>query len=178
MLAGCSSPGKPVPRPVACTSGQATFQTASISALLTGVTPVLEAATKRMTLDEPYVEINTRTAAVQADTRVPAEEIYRQLAAKYAEKRPLVAYGTVYHPATGESATFDGTGRFVNYEWIRSISVPFGYICGGETSEGTVTSWEAAGRGGSIDCDEPDVKVTGDEAEMIRQVRELRCGGS
>jgi hypothetical protein len=43
-----------------------------------------------------------------------------------------------------------------------------------------VTSWEAAGRGGVIDCDKPDVgiRVAVDEAAMIRQVRELRCHGS
>jgi hypothetical protein len=46
------------------------------------VTPVLDAVAKGMTLDEPYAEINTRTAAVRADSRVPAEEVCRQLAAK------------------------------------------------------------------------------------------------
>ncbi|WP_143232863.1 hypothetical protein [Actinoplanes regularis] len=35
---------------------------------------------------------------------------------------------------------------------------------------------ELDGRGAALEADV--IKVTGDEAEMIRQVRELRCGGS
>ncbi|MEU7903406.1 hypothetical protein [Actinoplanes sp. NPDC049118] len=180
LLAGCAAPGEPAPKPAGCTSGQATFGTPSTGALLTGVTPVLEATTKGMTLDGAYAQINTRTAGVRAGAEVPAEEVYRQLATRYAEKRPLVDYGTVHHPATGESATFHGTGRFVSYEWIRTVGVQFSYTCDGVTSEGSVTSWESGGMGGSIDCDKPDVgvKLTVDEAAMIRQVRELRCDES
>lgn len=180
LLAGCSTPADPEPKPALCTSGQTTFGTASTSPLLTGVTPVLEAVTKGMTLDEPYAEVNARTAKVQASAPVPAEEIYRQLAATYAQERSrsLATYGAVHHPATGESATFDETGRFVSYEWIRTVDVPFRYSCDGVTTEGTVISWEAVGRGGVLNCAGQDAKASADEAEMIRHVRQLRCSGS
>jgi hypothetical protein len=177
LLAGCATGGEPTPPPEVCRGGQATFSTASQSALLTGVRPVLEAATKGMTLDEPYAEINTLTAEVRAGADVPAQEVYQQLTATYADKLPLADYGAVHHPATGDSATFDGTGRFVSYEWIRTVDVQFSYTCDGRSSDGAVTSWDATGRAGLLDCDEPDTTTTGDEAAMMRQAREFRCDG-
>ncbi|MEV0901297.1 hypothetical protein [Actinoplanes sp. NPDC049802] len=146
---------------------------------MTGITPVLDAVTKGMTLDEPYTQLNTRTATVQAGPPVPAEEIYRQMVATYAEeRRPLVAYGTVHRPATGDSSTFFWTGRFVGYVWIRAVDVPFRYSCDGVTNEGTVISWESVGRGGVLNCARQDIKASAHETEMMRQVRELRCGES
>lgn len=178
-LAGCSAPDRPAPKPVVCASGRATFGTVSRNALLTGVTPVLEATNKGMTLNQPYAEIGTRTAGVQAGAAVPAENVYQQLSATLTDARALVDYGTVHHPAVGESATFDGTGRFVSYEWIRAVSAPFSYTCDGATSSGVVTSWEAVKRGGVLNCDEPSAGVADDaEAAMTRQVRKLRCQGN
>ncbi|MBB4753827.1 hypothetical protein [Actinoplanes lobatus] len=140
------------------------------------MTPVLEANAKGMTFDEHYAEINTRTAGVRAGAEVPAEDVYRQLAAKYADKlRPLVEYGTVHHLPIGDSVTFGGTGRFVGYDWIRTVDVPFSYTCGGTTSRGVVTSWEAGGQGGLLNCGEPDVDASDDAVAMMRQVRTLRC---
>ncbi|MBW6439873.1 hypothetical protein KZ829_39720 [Actinoplanes hulinensis] len=147
-----------------------------MAALLTGVTPVLEAPTKGMTFDEHYAEINTRTAGVRAGAEVPAEDVYRQLAAKYAEKRPLVEYGTVHHLPVGDSVTFGGRGRFVGFDSIRTIDVPFSYTCDGTTSQGVVTSWEAGGRGGYLKCGEPDLDADTDHyVAIMRQVRTLRC---
>jgi hypothetical protein len=177
LLAGCSAPAEPAPKPVLCTSGQLTFGTASVAALLTGVTPVHEATAKGMTFDHLYAEINTRTAGVRAGAEVPAEDVYRQLAAKYAQKRLLVEYGTVHRQPTGESSTFDGTGRFVSYDWIRTVDAPFSYTCNGTTSQGAVISWEAVGRGGLLNCDEPDVDASDDDVAMMRHVRTLRCNG-
>ncbi|GAA0429149.1 hypothetical protein Aca07nite_37420 [Actinoplanes capillaceus] len=130
--------------------GQLTFGTASVAALLTGVTPMFEAPAKSMTFDEHYAEINTRTAGVRAGAEVPAEDIYRQLAAKYAEKRPLVEYGTVHRLPVADSVTFGGTGRFVGFDSLRTVDVPFSYTRDGITSQGVVTSWEAGGHGGFV----------------------------
>lgn len=175
LLSGCSAVAEPAPKPVLCTSGQLTFGTTSVAALLTGVTPVHEATAGGMTFAEQYAEINTRTAGVRAGAEVPAEDVYRRLAATYAEKRPLVEYGTVHRQPTGESSTFDGTGRFVSFHWIRTVDVPFSYSCNGTTSQGAVTSWEAAGRGGLLDCAEPDADAGDDDVAMMRQARTLRC---
>ncbi|MEU4421839.1 hypothetical protein AB0F81_14535 [Actinoplanes sp. NPDC024001] len=139
------------------------------------MTPVLEATAKGMTFDEQYAEINTRTAGVRAGAEVPAEDVYRQLAAKYEERRPLVEYGTVHHLPIGDSVTFGGRGRFVGFDWIRTVDVPFSYTCDGTTSRGVVTSWEAVGRGGFVNCGEPDVDASDDDVAMMRQVRTLRC---
>ncbi|GAA4587449.1 hypothetical protein BJY16_008242 [Actinoplanes octamycinicus] len=179
LVAACGDAGNPAPQPVACSPGQVAFGTATTGELLTGVTEVLDAEVKGMTLKDDYVEVATRTAGVRAPAPVPAEEVYRQLAATYAAKdRPLVDYGTVHHPNTGGSSTFDGTGRFVSYEAISTVDVPFSYACGGTTSRGTVVSWLAAEQAGLLDCDEPEAAPSpGDPAAAIPgQVRELRCG--
>jgi hypothetical protein len=123
----------------------------------------------------PTPQPDVCTGGLATFNTAPAQEVYGQLTATYADERALADYGAVHRPATGDSATFDGTGRFVSYEWIRTVDVEFSYTCGGKSSDGAVTSWETANRGGVLDCDTPDTTATGDEAAMIRQVRELRC---
>ncbi|BCY12756.1 hypothetical protein [Actinoplanes sp. L3-i22] len=180
LLAGCTGSGDrsapaASPSASACAGGQTTFGTAIKGTLLTGVTPVDEMVVKNVQLAVEYEEINTRTAELRTTARVPAEQIYRELAATYADSRPLVDYGTVHHPATGESFSVDGTGRFVNYEWIRTVDTPFHYTCGGTTADGTVVSWEAAGTSGMLDCDEPDQGPSDAADEPERKAREMRC---
>jgi hypothetical protein len=179
LLAGCTDAGDraaPAASPAAsaCVGGQTIFGTAIKGTLLTGVTPVEETVVKNVRLAVEYEEIGTRTAELRTTARVPAEQIYRELAAKYEETRPLVDYGTVHHPATGESFSVDGTGRFVSYEWIRTVDTPFHHTCGGATADGTVVSWEAAGTSGLLNCDEPDTSAPGAD-EPDRKARELRC---
>ncbi|BCJ40688.1 hypothetical protein GCM10010168_73240 [Actinoplanes ianthinogenes] len=180
LVAGCTDAGPPAPEKTvaACTGGQITFGTAVTGELLTGVTEMLDAEVKGMTLKDDYTELATRTAQVRAPAQVPAREVYQRLADTYAaEDRPLVDLGKVHHLDTSGSATFDGTGRFVSYESITTLDMPFSYTCGGTTSQGTVVSWLATELAGLLNCDEPEVgpSPAGQRAAVTDQVRELRC---
>ncbi|AEV86382.1 hypothetical protein ACWT_5364 [Actinoplanes sp. SE50] len=177
LLAGCTT-GRAhpaaAPAPAVCTGGQTVFAKAVTGKLLTGVTPVEKGLARDVVFTDPYDQINTRTAAVRTAATAPAEQIYRELAGRYGEDHPLAPYGEVYHPATGESFSMDRTGRFVAYEWLRTLDVPFHYTCGGTTTDGTVITWSAVLTDGILNCDEPaPAATTADDPE--REARRLRC---
>ena len=157
-----------------CPSARVRFGATRATEPITGVSPVMVITDRTGgPLDEPLETISTPTAAVSAGPGVPADLVYRRLAAdeRFAGS-PLVPLGTVHRPGDDSSThTAGGSGEFVRYEFVRRLEVPFTYACGTAQSTGTVTTWEDGHNTGTLQCDDPEPR---DDAGS-REVRKLRC---
>ncbi|WP_328472060.1 hypothetical protein OHA21_08870 [Actinoplanes sp. NBC_00393] len=141
--------------------------------LLTGVSAVTEiTAAEGGPLESPQ-ELRSYEIEVVAQGPVPSEYVYDKLSQHLGTEWQLPEYGRVYHLSAEDKTTVDGPGRFITFDALETIAVPFTYDCGGATTAGTVKSWRVP-TGGVIECGVPR---SPDDAmyEVLEEVARMRC---
>jgi hypothetical protein len=166
----------PSPTPVACSLGEVRFGPVEDGYLVVEVSPVMTITARGGgPLDKPNELLRHPRAEVRAGAEVPHEYVYEQLSVLLEEKFALPGYGTEYESADGIVREVGGPGRFVVFEALRTVDVPFAYECGGVTSRGSVSTWRNGGHSGVLGCDDLNDDADPGVQAMFREAAKLRC---